>query len=71
MQAWLAPQSLAIRQTGAASPGVTQKPVWQTLAPLAQLQQSVSLAQPVRQAPLTHICPAPQSTFARQAGVGA
>ncbi len=61
------PQSLATLQTGAASPGVPQKPRWQTDAP-AQLQQSALLAQELRHAPFTHIWPAAQSPLARQPG---
>jgi len=46
--------------TGSASPGVTQKPPAQTMA-LPHWQQSLSVAQPVRQAPFTHMLPALQS----------
>ena len=69
MQDWLAEQSDATLHTGAASPGVTQKPPEQTMA-LPHWQQSLSVAQPARQAPFTHMKPALQPTFEPQAGWG-
>jgi hypothetical protein len=47
-------QSVVRWHTGAASPGVTQKPPSHTMASV-QAQQSLSLEQPVRHAPFTHI----------------
>ena len=59
-----------MRHTGAASPGVTQKPPSHTMAS-PHRQQSVLAVQAWRQAPLTHIRPvAPQSGFAVQDGCG-
>ena len=40
--------------TGAASPGVTQKPLSHTMASV-QAQQSWLVEQPLRQTPFTHI----------------
>jgi len=71
MQDWLALQSPAPLHTGAASPGVMQKPPWQTVAPPSHAQQSSLLAHAVRQAPSTHIWPATlQSPLAMQLGWG-
>ena len=67
MQAWLPLQSLATLHSGAASPGVMQKPPWQTVAP-PQLQQSASLAHADRQAPSTHISLPKQSPLFMQLG---
>src|SRR4029077_9981393 len=68
-QDWLAPQSVSSPHTGAGSPGVTQNPPWQTVAP-PQLQQSALDAQPERQVPSTHIWPFAQSTLVLQLGCG-
>ena len=69
MQDWPVEQSGATLHTGAASPAVTQKPPEQTLAS-PHRQQSALVVQLVRQAPFTHMRPAPQSGFALQAGCG-
>ena len=64
------PQSSASAHTGAASPGVTQKPPEQTMAS-PHRQQSELVAQLVRQAPFTHMRPPPpQSLFALHEGRG-
>lgn len=69
MQDCVPVQSEVRWHTGAASPGVTQKPPAQTMA-LPHWQQSLSLAQPARQAPFTHMLPLLQSRFELQAGCG-
>ena len=66
---WPEEHSAASWQTGAASPGVTQKPCAQTVAS-PQVQQSADVAQPVRQLPFTHIWPPLQSVLTRQLGRG-
>jgi hypothetical protein len=65
-----APLQSAVRwHTGAASPGVTQKPPSHTMASV-QAQQSLLLEQPVRHAPLTHIWPPPQPVLDVHDGCG-
>lgn len=66
-QASVAAQSLAILHCGVASPGVTQKPAWQTTA-LVQVQQSSLVWHSLRQTALTQTCPV-QSELEWQPGV--
>ena len=63
------PQSAVNRHCGADSPGVTHNPATHIVAS-PQVQQSAFDAHAVRQAPLMHMAPPPQSALARQAGRG-
>jgi hypothetical protein len=61
-------QALATEHCGLASPGVTHKPDWHTLA-VEQVQQSSLVWHWLRHTALMHACPPLQSAFAEQPGV--
>jgi hypothetical protein len=62
-------QEPEVAHCGAASPGVTQRPVAQTVA-APQLQQSALDAHSVRHTAFTQIWPPEQSLLASHAGLG-
>ncbi len=60
--------ALAAEHCGLASPGVTHKPAWHTLA-VEHVHQSSLVWHSLRHTALTHTWPLVQSTLAEQPGV--